>query len=82
MPFRLMCLLFRNDLTVTDNLPLCSLPTHTHTHTPQESEFQETASDRTDDREAVDGRLSGMEKTGGSSSVFFFTCPMERFEKV
>lgn len=47
-----------------------------HTHTPQESEFQETASDRSDDREAADGRLSGMEKTGGSSSLFFFTCPM------
>lgn len=58
MPLRLMCLLFRDDLTVTENIPLCSLPTHT----PQESDFQETTSDRSVDREAEDGRLSGMEK--------------------
>lgn len=58
MPLRLMCLLFRDDLTVTENIPLCSLPTHT----PQESDFQETTSDRSADREAEDGRLSGMEK--------------------
>lgn len=31
MPIRLMCLLFKGDLTVTENIPLCSLPTHTRT---------------------------------------------------
>lgn len=49
-----------------DSIPLCSLPAHP----PQESEFQETASDRSDDRETEDGGLSGMEKTGSSSSFF------------
>lgn len=57
MPIRLMCLLFSTDLTVTDSIPLCSLPTHS----PQESEFQETASDRSDSRETEDGGLSGTE---------------------
>lgn len=57
MPIRLMCLLFSDDLTVTDGIPLCFLPTHY----PQESEFQETASDRSDGRETEDGGLSGTE---------------------
>lgn len=57
MPSRLMCLLFSDDLTVTDSIPLCSLPTPS----PQESEFQETASDRSDYREAEDEGLSGTE---------------------
>lgn len=69
MPIRLMCLLFSGDRTVIDSIPLCSIPTHS----PQESEFQETASDRSDDRETEDGGLSGMEKTGASSS--FFSAP-------
>lgn len=57
MPIRQMCLLFSvSDLTVTDSILLCSLPTHS----PQESEFQETASDRSDGRETEDGGLSGM----------------------
>lgn len=54
---RLMCLLFSDDLTVTDRIPLCSLPTRL----PQDSEFQETASDRSDSRETEDGGLSGTE---------------------
>ena len=61
-----MCLLFSDDLTVTDSIPLCSLPTHS----PQESEFQETASDRSDGREPEDGGLSGTE----TNTSFLLRC--------
>ncbi len=64
-PTRLMCMLFSDDLTVTDTIPLCSLPTRS----PQESEFQETASDRSDGRETEDGGLSG---TGNNRSFLLF----------
>lgn len=39
-------------------------------HSPQESEFQETASDRSDYRDTEDGGLSGMEK---NTSFLLFT---------
>ena len=68
MSTRLMCLLFSDDLTMTDRIPLCSLPTHS----PQESEVQETESDRSDNRETEDGGLSGMEN---NTSFFLFSLP-------
>lgn len=44
-------------------------------HTPrQESEFQETASDRSDDRETEDGGLSGTDKN--RSFLLFFFSPL------
>lgn len=69
-----MCLLFSDGLTVTDSIPLCSLPMHS----PQESEFQETASDRSDCRETVDGGLSGMENN--TSFLLFPFCCLLHFQ--
>lgn len=59
IPFRWMWLLFSDDLTVSDSVPSFVFPSHTRC--PQESEFQETSSDRSDGRETEDGGLSGME---------------------
>lgn len=69
MSIRLMSLLFSGDLTVTDDIPLYPFPTHS----PQESEFQETASDRSDDRETEDGGLSGRDKNRSFLLLFSST---------
>lgn len=61
-----MSLLFSDDLAVPDSIPFHSLPTYSS----QEPEFQEAESDRSDNRETEDGRLSGMEN---NTSFFPFT---------